>query len=171
MTQQHETPIEEASAAQLLDAILETSKAHVGDTVIARVDRATSAITDTQLMLTPQPSMGGDEPNRWFDDQYVSRLSAALRSIAVDMVPPRTWTGSGWSIPQDDLVTLVCRRGDAKITSTESQFHFGWRFSNHWTNAFDGEIYVVTDEGWSSLYARESGTWPIVVPVHWNGDW
>lgn len=78
-------------------------------------------------------------------------MSPILRDIARDMVPRRTPKGTGWSAPDQELITVVCRDGAPVITPTDSQFYRGWRYSNHLTMAFDGDVYAVTPTGWVGL--------------------
>lgn len=153
--------------AALLDAIIKTSFAVAGTTIVARVDHATSEVKRLFTMMTPDPKMDG-EFDQYFDDEYIHLLSRSICSIATAIAPERTGTGSGWSTPDEEFVTVVCRNADAEISRQESQFHYGWRFSNHGCNAFDGEIFVVTPAGWEGLYSRRSGTWP-VLEVHDRG--
>ncbi|MGC3995538.1 MAG: DUF2695 domain-containing protein [Propionicimonas sp.] len=91
--------------------------------------------------------------------------SDALCAIAQSCAPARAWSGNRWSPITGDLVTVVCREGEAAITATEVQFHWGWRYSNHLTSAFESEVYAVTPHGWASLYGQLSGTDPALPPV------
>ncbi len=57
-----------------------------------------------------------------------------------------------------DLLTVQSR------SPTESQYFFGWRYSNHLTAAFDGDVFVVTPTGWANLLGDWGGTSP-ALPV------
>ena len=59
-----------------------------------------------------------------------------------------------------ELITVVCRGGTTEITASEAQFFWGWRYSNHATEALDGDVYVVTPHGWANLSPKFAGTAP-----------
>jgi hypothetical protein len=130
-----------------------------GNTLVAYVDRATLSVDSVRSFPTPRPVLRPSDEGQVFDPKSIHELNDLLRSIAQAIAPPRTWTGNGWSAMTGELVTVVCREGEPQITSTEAQFHWGWRYSNHLTAAFHGEVYAVTPHGWVELLG-ESGTVP-----------
>lgn len=167
MTHTYDPMAPDADIAALLDAIIKSSYAAAGTTIVARVDHATFEVKRLFTMMTPDPKMNG-EFDQYFDAEYIHLLSRSICSIATAIAPARTWTGSSWSIPDEEFVTVVCRDADAEVNRQERQFHYGWRFSNHGCNAFDGEIFVVTPAGWEGLYSRSSGTWPVLEVHNWG---
>jgi len=58
------------------------------------------------------------------------------------------------------VVTIIGRSGFNVWTSIESTWAMGWRYSNHLTGAFDGEIVVVTEHGWAALFTEVGGGQP-----------
>lgn len=86
--------------------------------------------------------------------------SELLRRHARSVAGDRPWEGSGWRRPQFLFVTVVCRRGRV-IPSAQDYFWLtAWRYSNHCSNAFDGDIYLVTEHGWSGCVDRRAGFAP-----------
>ncbi|MGV8909714.1 MAG: DUF2695 domain-containing protein [Propionicimonas sp.] len=94
------------------------------------------------------------------DRAVLHRLSVALRAVAQDTAPKRTSTGGRLGELMGELITVVCRDGEAAITPLEAQFFWGWRYSNHLTAALDGDVYVVTPQGWANLLPEYSGDVP-----------
>lgn len=143
---------------RVLTEILRQGSAAPGTTtLIAHVDRVTQAVLAVRSMPTPDPIIDG---RSHFAEAPILRLSAELRTMAQELAPQPTWTGKGWSAPTSELLTVVCRDGEAAITPVESQFFLGWRSSNHLTSALDGDVYVVTPQGWASLFGEWSGDLP-----------
>ncbi len=46
------------------------------------------------------------------------------------------------------VVTVLVRPGLTVLGRHESQWLLGWRYSNHLKGAFDGDLMLVTDQGW-----------------------
>jgi len=145
---------------QVLTQILSQGSAVPGTTLIAHVDRVTHTVLAVRSMSTPDPVIDG---RSHFAEAPILRLSDQLCAVARDLAPRPTWTGRGWSAPASELLTVVCREGDAAISPVESQFFLGWRYSNHLTAALDGDVYVVTPQGWASLIGEWSGDQPALV--------
>lgn len=143
--------------ARVLTEILRQGPAAPGVTLIGYVDRATLAVLAVCSLPTPDPVLDGES---CFGDDSILQLSSALCAVAQESAPQRMWTGDRWSDMAGELITVVCREGDAAITPTEVQFYWGWRYSNHLTTAFDGEVYVVTPQAWASMLGDWSGPLP-----------
>lgn len=144
----------------VLSAVLSHTQPEPGFTLIAFVDRATLQVRTSTRMRTPRPDMRVNHTGTYFTDESIHELSEVLCEVAVSLAPERGWTGTGWEIPTGDFVTVVCRDGEPEVGQDEGQFHFGWRFSNHLTNAFQGEIFSLTPTGWASLYDKFAGDIP-----------
>jgi hypothetical protein len=142
---------------RVLAEILSQGPAVPGTTLIAHVDRATLAVLAVRRLATPDPILHADST---FDDEAISWLSGALCTLAQDVVSRRTRTGNRWSPMTGELVTVVCRDGEAEITPAEAQYFWGWRYSNHNTAALDGDVYVVTPQGWASVGGQWCGARP-----------
>lgn len=143
--------------AQAIGEILRAGPSEAGVTLVALIERETQVVLGVRSLLTPIPIV---EEDNGINYAQISRLSEELRDIAGELAPPWIRTDNGWSRPTSELVTVVCRSGDASITPTEEQFHWGWRYSNHGAAAFAGEIFVVTPLGWAALYGQWQGTLP-----------
>ena len=83
----------------VLTTILELGAARPGLTVVAHLDHESEEVLGVRTLVTPQPARrlgpGWDSEA----EEARSRLSARLKSVARELVPRRTWTGTGWSIP------------------------------------------------------------------------
>lgn len=141
----------------MLTEILRLGGATPGTTLVAYVDEATLEVVAVRSLPTPDAILDAENCH---PDQTVHALSDVLCSIALECAPKRFWAGDRWSAMTGDLITVVCRDGRAEITPTETLFHWGWRYSNHLTSAFQGEVYAVTPQGWVSLYHELSGPEP-----------
>lgn len=142
------------------DIIRAASPGH-GATVIAHVDIETHAIVAWQAIPTPKPVVRLTRHARSIVQENRADLSDLLRGIAREIVPDRTWSKgeSRWGPITGELVTVVSRGGEARITDAEWQFYYGWRFSNHLTSAFHGEVFAVTPEGCVSLFDGPEDSW------------
>ena len=58
------------------------------------------------------------------------------------------------------LVTVIVRRGMNGWGWREKLWAKSWRYSNHNSNAFDRDIFVVTEHGWCSLWSETGGAEP-----------
>jgi hypothetical protein len=150
-----------AERTRVLTEILHQGGGAPGVTLVGYVDRATLEVRAVRALATPDAETDDEECFPYQDIRY---LNEALCALARECAPPRTFLGDRWSAMTGDLITLVCRDGPAVVTPAEVQFHWGWRYSNHLTSAFDGEVYAVTPNGWASLYSRATGPLP-ALPV------
>ena len=83
-----------------------------------------------------------------------------LRDRASRLVGPRPWTGDHWASPQHVLTTVVCRPGRVVPGPVELFWLLAWRYSNHHADAFDGDVYLVTDHGWTGTHDQRAGFTP-----------
>ncbi|MBP8920490.1 MAG: hypothetical protein KBG85_12355 [Micropruina sp.] len=143
--------------ARVLTEILSRGPAVPGTTLVAHVDRATLAVLEVRSLPT-QPAVF--DKDGYFDDTSIYELSRVLCAVATDCVPERTWDGERNGPITGELITVVCRHGHATITPTETQYFFGWRFSNHLTAALHGDVFVVTPVGWANILGDWQGTSP-----------
>lgn len=86
--------------------------------------------------------------------------SELLRRHARSVAGYRPWEGSGWRRPQFLFVTVVCRRGRVIPSAQDYFWLMAWRYSNHGSNAFDGDVYLVTEHGWTGCVDRRAGFAP-----------
>ncbi|MFT4225902.1 hypothetical protein [Micropruina sp.] len=142
---------------RVLTEILTHGPAVLGVTLVAHVDRATLAVLEVRSLPTLPAVI---DQNDYFDDEAIHELSQVLHAVAIDCVPARTWDGVRNGPITGELITVVCRHGHPVITPTESQYFFGWRYSNHPTAAFHGDVFVVTPTGWANLLGDWGGTSP-----------
>jgi hypothetical protein len=62
--------------------------------------------------------------------------------------------------PRHSIMTIVARRGLAVWGTTEKEWLIAWRYSNHLTNAFSGDLILVTEHGWTDFMSRLGGLEP-----------
>lgn len=149
--------IDQRDRARVLAEILSKHPAVPGATLIAHVDRGTQAVIGVRSIQTLTPVLDADD---CFQYEQIRQLSDTLCVVAQELVPQRTWDGRRAGPMTGELITVVCRDGDPVITATETLYHWGWRYSNHLTAAFDGEVFVLTPQGWAGLYTDCSGSQP-----------
>ncbi len=148
---------------RVLADIMRRGSPSPGTTLIAYVDAETLSVEAIESLPTPEPVMYLTDEGPAFDDHHVSWLSDTLRDVAERLAPGRYWTGDGWSRMTGELVTVVCREGEASTTEEETQFWYGWRYSNHLTSAFHYEIFSLTPEGWEAPLQKCAATEPALV--------
>lgn len=150
-------------APRALATILELGGTTPGQTHVAYVSPDAEKVCGVVTFATPSPH----GPEAVFDnDDARWALSARLHDIAQELVPRRTFEpGEGWSRMRGALFTVVCREGRVVSTAEEMQFHLSWRYSNHGTEAIDGDVLVVTPHGWTSTLTEQCGREPALPQV------
>lgn len=149
----HHQPWDLTSPTGTLTTIIESSRAVIGDVIVAHVDLATQEVTGTRrLDPVAAPQSGPYRPD----------LEDRLRQVAQELAESRTFNHGRWRRPTGVFVTLVCREGRVVVTAQELAWSHAWLYSNHLTNAYLGEVYVVTPHGWLSCGGDEFGTTPRV---------
>ncbi|MGL5930343.1 MAG: hypothetical protein ACRCY8_15540 [Dermatophilaceae bacterium] len=123
--------------------------------LVARLPRADAP---EQVVLDAVRVHRGARPTR-FD------ASDLLRSHAEEMVGPRPWRDGGWEPPRSVLVTVVCRTGRVVPGPEETFWMLAWHYSNHVRSAFDGDVYVVTEHGWTGCHDKRAGFTPALRTV------
>lgn len=167
-------------APRLLTAILDAGGMEPGRTHVAYVGGQPQELRGVFTLKTPSP-YGQDplksagEDDAWVDDEVADEfshhadadtramlaLADRLCGIAEELAPPRTFEpGRGWSQIRGGLFTVVCRTGRVVSTAEETQFHSGWRYSNHGAAAIAGDVLVVTPHGWTSTLTEACGMEP-----------
>lgn len=147
MTALRETLTGIEDRAIVLATILGHQKAVPGNTLIAYVEPESLVVGPIRSMVTPTPSF---DAHSCFPSEHIDQLSRQLREIARSLVPGPIWWDVPQRVPTGELITVVCRGGDQKISSTETQFGWAWRYANHLTMAFDGDVFAATPRGWVS---------------------
>ncbi|MER7072513.1 hypothetical protein [Terrabacter sp. NPDC000476] len=87
-------------------------------------------------------------------------ISEKLREVGESLAPERKRTAQGWSPMTHTLVTVVCREGRVVPTRVEFRWLDAWRFSNHLTCAYNGDVYIVTPHGWTGVLDSRAGWEP-----------
>lgn len=99
--------------------------------------------------LTPLPT--------GVDEDYRGRSDLLYERVWQLPIPPRSDASA--SI----LVTVIVRPGMNGWGREEKRWAAGWRYSNHNSDAFDRDLIVVTEHGWSSLWSRIGGHEPAML--------
>ncbi|USQ79420.1 hypothetical protein NF556_17720 [Ornithinimicrobium faecis] len=157
MKTHNRNPWELQDTERTLSEIVRRGRARAGVTLIACIDNESQEVREVRKVMTPTPYRGDDD-----EDEYwaMDSLRGEVLAIAQEIAPERTRDGGHWSPMVGTFVTVVCREGRAVSTDVEWQFLPAWRYSNHFTAAFQGDIFVVTPHGWTSTLSEASGHEP-----------
>lgn len=60
------------------------------------------------------------------------------------------------------VMTIVVRPGPCVFGPNESCWFMAWRYSNHLTNAYVGDLILVTEHGWCDFMTYEAGHSPVM---------
>ncbi|MBR7744373.1 hypothetical protein KC207_13850 [Phycicoccus sp. BSK3Z-2] len=125
-----------------------------GDVLVVLLDTGDSA---RQRVLEVARVNQGRLP----DEYHASDL---LREQALRLVGRRAWTGDRWQPPRHVLVTVVCRSGRVVPGPREYFWLRAWRYANHCGDAFDGDVYLVTEHGWTGCIDHRADHTPALGP-------
>jgi hypothetical protein len=92
-------------------------------------------------------------------DEY-EEASAELRGVMQSLpIPDRP-------APLDhSVMTFVVRPGLCVFGPNESLWMLAWRYSHHFTNAYDGYVSLVTEHGWCDFMTRFADHEPAMKPA------
>jgi hypothetical protein len=138
----------------IIDEALRRRRPRPGDVLVALVqsgDEPDQALVDIARLHR------GERPRRY-------EASDLLRAQAEAMVGRRPWVDGGWMPPRHVLVTVVCRLGRVVPGPEELFWLLAWRYSNHLTAAFNGDVYLVTEHGWTGCADHRAGFTPALSP-------
>lgn len=62
--------------------------------------------------------------------------------------------------PRHSALTIVVRPGLCVFGPNEGQWLSAWRYSNHFANAYDGSLILVTEHGWVDFMTDTAGHSP-----------
>ena len=140
--------------ATLIGQALRRRRPKVGDVLVALVrsgDDADQALVDVVRVHR------GELPRR-------HDASDLLRAQAETLGGERPWVDGGWMPPAHVLVTLTCRSGRVVPGPDELFWLMAWRYSNHLANAYNGDVYLVTEHGWTGCMDKRAGFTPALHP-------
>lgn len=138
-----------------LTTIMAAARPKPGDVVIARLQVGTQELVGHRTLAAPTTPAGLDMTEVNYPLQ--AAMSDQLGRAAQELSPPNRIPAFGIEMT-GILVTLVCRTGRAVITANELQWSNAWRFSNHMTDAFHGELFAMTPHGWISEHHQAALT-------------
>jgi hypothetical protein len=146
----------------VLSQVIRMSEATAGDVVVARVDIDTQQVTGTRTLdVPPAPRRS---PDRLKDERrrgrHRMRLSALVRDVATELALQHDWQPDGRPGYTGVFVTVVCREGHVVDTEAEWRWLSAWRYSNHFRDGWDGDVYVVTPHGWTGVMDRRADLEP-----------
>ena len=149
----------------MLKEVIRTSRARLGDVVVARVSHA-GQVTGTRTLVVPADPLRHRDP--WADERsrglHRLDLSKVVRTAAADLAPSHVWRADGRGGLTGVFVTVVFRDGRVIDTDAEWRWVYAWRYANHFRDGFDGDVYVVTPHGWTGIMDRRAGLEPAVAP-------
>ncbi|WP_392542460.1 hypothetical protein [Oryzobacter telluris] len=146
----HHNPWDVRDPAAMITESLRRARARPGDVLVAILDRGDSPEQSTHDVVRVNR---GSLPQR-------HEASEVLREHAVRLAGHREWIESRWEPPRWLLATIICREGRVIPGPYELFWLMAWRYSNHHTRAFDGDVYLVTQHGWTGYLDRRSGFEP-----------
>ena len=141
-------PWDVADPERTLTEILASVKPTSGDVLVAMLRAAEHQELVDATRIHTGPPLDLDEARE--------RLRRHARLMAAD----RPWEGPGWRVPEFLFITVVCRGGRVVPTASDYFWLTAWRYSNHLSNAFDGDVYLVTEHGWTGCIDTRAGFTP-----------
>lgn len=146
----HQNPWDVREPAAIIIEALRRTRPRTGDVLVAMLDRGDCDEQKVQEVLRVNR---GALPQR-FD------ASDQLREHALHLAGRREWLEPGRAPYQGVLVTIACRTGRVVPGPNELFWLMAWRYSNHNTGAYDGDVYLVTDHGWTGCHDHRAGFEP-----------
>ena len=136
--------------AAIISEALRRRRPRSGDVLVALVQ---SADEPDQAVVDVARVHRGKRPGRF-------EASDLLRAQAEAMVGERPFVDGRWAPPRHVLATVVCRSGRVVPGPEELFWLLAWRYSNHLTAAFNGDVYLVTEHGWTGCADKRAGFTP-----------
>lgn len=145
---ENQRPWQVLEPQRMLTEVLRRVQAEPDDVLVAvlRTGGDQEVLDATRVHRGPSP------------DQYDA--SQLLRRHAEDLVRDRAWSGERWAPPERVLMTVVCRRGRVVPMAGEYFWLGAWLYSNHLTAAYNGDVYLVTEHGWTGCMDKRAGFEP-----------
>lgn len=143
-------PWEVREPATVIGEALSRCSPRPGDVLVALVQ---SGDDPGQELVDVVRAHRGDLPRRY-------DASELLRARAESMAGERPWVDGRWMPPRHVFVTLVCRSGRVVPGPDELFWFLAWRYSNHLAAAFNGDVYLVTEHGWTGCADKRAGFTP-----------
>ncbi len=140
--------------ATIIGEALRRRRPRAGDVLVALVQ---SGDEPDQALVDVKRVHRGERPGRF-------EASDLLRAQAEAMVGKRPFVDGRWAPPRHVLVTVVCRSGRVVPGPEELFWLLAWRYSNHLTAAFNGDVYLVTEHGWTGCADKRAGFTPALKP-------
>jgi hypothetical protein len=134
--------------ADILMQVNAVCRFKLGRTIVAAVRLSDQTVTGAEVITErrlPQKHLSGSD---------------LAREMAERLVPER------WAIVKDRsgmshvLITVVCRPGFVVPTAQEFDWLSAWRYSNHFRGAYDGDVFIMTPNGWSGTLDHRAGFEP-----------
>lgn len=128
-------PYEFRDPGEVLADVMERHPLSEGDAVLALVENPSGRQRVTQVEVLPAPA-------RIEDCHEVSDLLCeTVRRMPIPARGPSTRIDHA-------VMTILVRRGLTVFGRNESNWFYGWRYSNHLIDAYTGDVVLVTEHGW-----------------------
>jgi hypothetical protein len=140
--------------ATIIDEALRRRRPKAGDVLVGMVE---SGDEPDQALIDVVHVHRGDPPGR-------REASGLLRRHAEALAGERPWRDGRWMPPRHVLVTVLCRSGRVVPGPDELFWLMAWRYSNHLAHAFESDVYLVTEHGWTGYLDKRAGFTPTLRP-------
>lgn len=136
--------------ARLVEEVAERVPLSPGAVYVVLVAHPSTAQRVVEVRRLESPAM--------IDDYWDARaeLCELMRQLPIPEHPPP---------PRHAALTVVVRPGLCVFGPNEGRWMSAWRYSNHLTNAFDGDLILVTEHGWTDLMTEFAGHSPAMEVV------
>lgn len=141
--------------ASIISEVMGRGSPRCGDVVVAMLDRGDSTEAPHQRLLDLVRVHQETDP---LPDRYDA--SELLREHALKLAGDRPFVDGRWMPPAHLLITVQFRSGRVIPGPDEYFWLMAWRYSNHNSMALDGDVYLVTEHGWTGCRDHRAGFSP-----------
>lgn len=152
-----------ADPSETLAEIVSLVRPAVGDVVVAvvrRHDDGAHGVEDAMRVRRARPVPHPRQLPARSDREAQELVGEAARRLMAGRGDPRAWGGDRRHV----LVTVVCRRGHLEPGAEETRWLHAWRDAPLDVPAVTGDVYTLTEEGWTGFMDRRTGAIPSLTP-------
>lgn len=154
-----------AEPSETLAEIVSLVRPRPADVVVAVVRRHDDGARGVEDAMTirrgPAESNSQQRPEP-SDHEPRDLLTEAARRLMAGRGDPHAWGRDRRHV----LVTVVCRRDHPEPGAAERLWLHAWRDAVVDVPAFTGDVYALTEEGWTGFMDRRNGTAPTSPPAN-----
>lgn len=152
-----------ADPSETLAEIVSLVRPHPGDVVVAvvrRHDDGARGVEDAMTVRRGQPHRDPRHRPDPHDDEAGDLVVEAARRLMAGRGDTHAWGRNRRHV----LVTVVCRRGRLEPGAAERHWLHAWRDADLDVPAYSGDVYALTDHGWTGFMDPRFGTAPSLIP-------